>query len=63
MDENGDAEGSYSLLSIHKIPDASPIGLAWQQVGRFQFDVHLNKENKDNNARHKIPVSSFIPLI
>ena len=56
MDNNGDAEGSYSLLSIHQVPDGSPLNLVWHQVGRFEYS------NKKHNANKnlKIPVSIIL---
>ncbi|XP_076056765.1 guanylate cyclase 32E-like isoform X2 [Oratosquilla oratoria] len=45
MDENGDAEGSYSLMAIRKISGGGPVPLRWHKVGFFEFEAAYPEGN------------------
>ncbi|KAK8383739.1 hypothetical protein O3P69_015888 [Scylla paramamosain] len=49
MDENGDAEGTYSLLRVVRRGGHHATPLGWRQVGQFQFhDMSPATHPKDN---------------
>ncbi|XP_068241887.1 guanylate cyclase 32E isoform X2 [Palaemon carinicauda] len=51
IDENGDAEGSYSLLAIRKIASSSTPSMSWHKVGEFLF----HDKNHVPNAMENLP--------
>lgn len=51
IDENGDAEGSYSLLAIRKVNSPPSPSMSWHKVGEF----HFHDKNHVPNPMENLP--------
>lgn len=71
MDDNGDAEGSFSLLAIRRLEEGEDTGttgslaMGWQKVGQFEYDDDVGDDGltattSQPHHRNNLPVSVHV---